>query len=63
MKKCKIKITDLKLTTDNIEFEAELSAITTYFVSEIVAQAIEGISEYKITIDEVENDSFKNQSN
>ena len=63
MKKCKIKITDLKLTTDNIEFEAELSAITTYFVSEIVAQAIEGISEYKVTIDEVENDAFKNQSN
>ena len=54
MKKCKIKITDLKLTTDNIEFEAELSAINTYFVSEIVAQAIEEISEYKVTVEEVE---------
>ena len=54
MKKCKIKITNLKLTTDTIEFEAELSAITAYFISEIVAQAIEGISEYDVTVEEVE---------
>ncbi|MGX7077461.1 hypothetical protein [Globicatella sanguinis] len=54
MKKCKIKITNLKLTTDNIEFEAELSAINTYFVGEIVAQAIEEISEYDVTVEEVD---------
>lgn len=54
MKKCKIKITNLKLTTDNIEFETELSAINTYFVGEIVAQAIEEISEYDVTVEEVD---------
>lgn len=54
MPKYKIIITNLKLNTETIEYEAELPANTGYFVNESVGQAIENECDYDIEIEEVE---------
>ncbi|MHA3226088.1 hypothetical protein ACV7JQ_09120 [Globicatella sulfidifaciens] len=53
MPKYKITITNLKLNTEKIEYEAELPANTGYFLNESVGQAIENACDYDIEVEEV----------